>query len=156
MERLMCIFNDEKYAQYLEKIKDKEKSRIYCRHCLEHNLDVARISYIINLEEGLGYEKELIYVASFLHDIGRGSENEDCDHAQESWNLAKHLLEKYCFKIEEISMVKEAILCHRKEQENGFARLIYRGDKLSRSCYECTAREGCYWPEDRKNKIIKY
>ena len=58
--------------------------------------------------------------------------------------------------MEEISMVRDAVLSHRKDQEKGFARLIYRGDKLSRSCYDCVSREGCYWPEDKKNKTIKY
>ncbi len=52
MERLMCIFKDEKIYRYLNAIKEKEKSRIFCSHDLQHFFDVARISYIINLEEG--------------------------------------------------------------------------------------------------------
>lgn len=157
MERLMCIFNDEKYTQYLETINENEKSRIFCRHGLQHFLDVARISYIINLEEDLGYSKELIFVASILHDIGRGVPPELAgDHEIDSWNLAFELLVKYNFSDTEINLIKEAILGHRKDEQSGFANLIYRGDKLSRDCYECKAEKECYWPIDKKNKNIKY
>lgn len=34
-------------------------------------MDVARLMYIYNLEERAGLEKELIYAAALLHDIGR-------------------------------------------------------------------------------------
>lgn len=157
MERLMCIFNDEKYTQYLETINENEKTRIFCRHSLQHFLDVARISYIINLEEDLGYSKELIYVASFLHDIGRGKLNSETgDHEIDSWELAEDILMKYDFYDNEISIIKQAILGHRKDDDKGFANLIYRGDKLSRDCYNCKAEPECYWSKEKKNKNIKY
>lgn len=157
MERLSCILNDEKYTQYLETINENEKQRIFCRHGLQHFLDVARISYIINLEEDLGYSKELIYVASFLHDIGRGAPPDILeDHEKVSWNIAEKLLNKYDFSDDEKNLLKEAILGHRKDEQSGFANLIFRGDKLSRDCYVCKAEKECYWPIDKKNKNIKY
>ena len=157
MERLMCIFKDEKYTQYLETINENEKTRIFCRHGLQHFLDVARISYILNLEEGLGYSKEVIYVASFLHDIGRGApKNIATEHEKDSWIIGEELLKMYSFSREEISLVKQAVLGHRTEDKKGFADLIYRGDKLSRDCYKCEAEFECYWPEEKKNKNIKY
>ena len=39
---------------------EKEKSRIFCKHDLQHSLDVARIAYILNLEADLKIEKEII------------------------------------------------------------------------------------------------
>ncbi len=44
----------------------------YCRHGLEHLLDVARISYIQVLEDGLDYDENVLYAAALLHDIGKG------------------------------------------------------------------------------------
>ena len=55
-----------------------EKERIFCRHGMEHLLDVARIAYITNLEEGLGIEKDVIYAAGLLHDV-----IEDTDYTYE-------------------------------------------------------------------------
>ena len=37
-----------------------EEERIFCRHDMSHFLDVARLSWIENLERGLEIEKELI------------------------------------------------------------------------------------------------
>ena len=39
-------------------------------------MDVARIAYIENLEAQLGLEKEDIYIAALLHDLGRVDEYE--------------------------------------------------------------------------------
>lgn len=157
MKRLMCIFNDEKYAQYLNAITESEKHRVFCKHHLQHFLDVARISYILNLEENLGFDKEIIYVTSFLHDIGRAKkEHEHRGHDELSWEIADQLLKNYDFSFEEIQLIKEGIIGHRKEETSNFSNLIYRADKLSRGCYECSAAKECYWPEEKKNKEIKY
>ena len=51
--------------------KEAEKDRIFCKHGIEHLLDVARIAYIENLEQNCGVSKEWIYTAALLHDIGR-------------------------------------------------------------------------------------
>ena len=55
----------------MEQIRVLEQDRIFCRHDTTHFLDVARIAYIENLENGLGLAKEEIYAAALLHDIGR-------------------------------------------------------------------------------------
>ena len=31
------------------------------------------------------------------------------------------------------------------------ARLVKEADSRSRACYACPARDGCYWPDERKN-----
>ena len=55
-------------------IEDAEQDRIFCRHGMEHCLDVARILYIMVLERNLPYRKDMIYATALLHDIGRYEE----------------------------------------------------------------------------------
>ena len=55
----------------LEHIREDEKDRKFCRHGMEHLLDVARLMYIEALEAGEDAPRDLIYAAALLHDIGR-------------------------------------------------------------------------------------
>ena len=71
MPRLNAVVNHEVYQTYYKRICECETDRVFCCHQMNHLLDVARIAYIKNLEEGLGFDKELIYVAAVLHDIGK-------------------------------------------------------------------------------------
>ena len=63
MPRLNAVVNHEVYQTYYKRICECETDRVFCCHQMNHLLDVARIAYIKNLEEGLGFDKELIYVA---------------------------------------------------------------------------------------------
>ena len=72
MERVNRIWRHRTYQECLEKIRAHEETREFCRHTPEHFLDVARLTYILALEEGIQAGlKELIYAAGLLHDIGR-------------------------------------------------------------------------------------
>ena len=71
MHRLNEVVHHWIYQDYYGRIKRLEKERIFCRHQMTHLLDVARIAYIKNLEENLGFEKDVIYTAAVLHDIGK-------------------------------------------------------------------------------------
>ena len=71
MSRIDAIINHHLFISCMEKNLQKEKNREYCKHGLQHCLDVARIAYILNLESKLGLEKEIIYAAALLHDITR-------------------------------------------------------------------------------------
>ena len=73
-ERYNRIVRNEEFNRLLDEIEALEADRIYCRHGLEHLLDVARISYIQVLEDGLDYNKNILYAAALLHDIGRAAE----------------------------------------------------------------------------------
>ena len=53
------------------------ETRIFCGHDMAHFLDVARLAYLFNLEENLKLEKEEIYTAALLHDVGRFVQYED-------------------------------------------------------------------------------
>lgn len=71
MKRVNKILSNVEFKSCLQTIEDFERERIFCKHGLTHLLDVARISYILNLESGLNVPKEIIYATTLLHDIGR-------------------------------------------------------------------------------------
>lgn len=71
MERLNTVLRHPLYQQYYKELREEERDRIFCCHQMEHLLDVARIAYIRNLENNLGYSKELLYTTAILHDIGK-------------------------------------------------------------------------------------
>ena len=71
MDKVNEILNNEKYKKYLVMLEELEKDRVFCKHGIEHSLDVARIAYIRVLELELPYSKEIIYAIALLHDIGR-------------------------------------------------------------------------------------
>ena len=43
------------------RIEQLEQQRIFCRHGLEHLLDVARIAWILTMEDQLPLDKEIVY-----------------------------------------------------------------------------------------------
>ena len=71
MDRVDRIIYNEEYRRRMETVRNKETDRICCRHGLEHCLDVARIAYIMNIEQGYAIDREIIYAAARLHDVGR-------------------------------------------------------------------------------------
>ncbi|MBL4932316.1 HD domain-containing protein [Clostridium paridis] len=158
MDRVNEILNSREYRILLNNIELLEKDRIYCKHNLEHFLNMARICYIINLERNLGFSKEIIYIIGLLHDIGRGEQYEKgTPHNEASYEIAKSFLDRMNFSFEEKELIKEGILGHRRIQKTSpMASLIYEGDKLSRECYNCKATLGCNWDDSKKNLEIKY
>ena len=71
MERVNRILNHPVFLEKLAKNQAAEADRRFCRHGMEHFLDVARIGMILNLQENLQIEQEWIYGAALLHDIGK-------------------------------------------------------------------------------------
>jgi Predicted HD superfamily hydrolase len=133
----------------MEKIEVLEKERRFCKHGFEHGLNVARIAYAFILEKGeLIIPKEVIYAASFLHDIGRWIEYETGeDHAEVSARLAIPLLEISGFRLEEIQVILQGIREHRRHQEDDLSPLgeaLARADDWARDCRHCTAQTQCY------------
>lgn len=145
MERVNCILEDADFVRYIAKNKESEKERIFCHHDLNHLLDVCRISWILNLEEELSIDKEKIYAAGLLHDIGRWMEYETGqDHAVVSGELAEGILDRCGFSADEKTQIVEAIKSHRKkEHSTDLSRILYRADKLSRPCFNCEAIGKC-------------
>ena len=152
------IINHPVYREELRKIDEAEADRIYCRHGMPHLLDVARIAYIISLEEGSGYDKELIYAAALLHDIGRGKEIQTgTGHNITSAEFAEEILESTDFAESEKKQIITAILNHRDSDAakgDAFSSLLYRADKQSRNCFICRAADDCSWDMKKKNMKI--
>ena len=95
MERVDRIVSHVKYQAYLKEIEELEQERIFCRHQMGHFLSVARIAMLMKEEEGLFVDKELIYAAALLHDIGRGVQYQTGEpHEQASAKIAPEILFK--------------------------------------------------------------
>ncbi len=167
MELTNRILNNAEYRSHLADIEKAEKDRIFCRHGIDHCLDVARIASLINEEQGLGLSKDLIYAAALLHDIGRAEEYAGgrC-HDLAGVSIAEIVLVKEHAAKDQIKMITKAIEGHRGQgrenilPEDGEAmrlsKVIKEADKRSRSCFSCKAYNECKWPEEKKNKEILY
>lgn len=127
MDRINALLADKEFIQYFHRMEQLEQNRIYCRHGLNHCLDVARIGYILLLEDGLLSSprcftpstdglltKELFYAAALTHDLGRVEEYTDgTPHDEAGVKIAKNLLMKHGFTEAETEMVCQAIAEHR-------------------------------------------
>ena len=160
MERVDQIMEHPRFQAYLKEIRAAEKDRIFCKHGMEHLLDVARIAWILNLEEGAALQRDLVYAAAFLHDIGKAKQYLDgTPHQITGSEWAGEILQDCGFREKEITEIREAILCHRDvkvRDEKGLCGILYRADKASRACYGCMAEKECNWPREKKNLSVKY
>ena len=162
MKKVNAILAHPLYRECYARLEELEKDRIFCRHQMTHLLDVARIAYISNMEQGLGIEKEVIYAAALLHDIGKYVQYEDgTPHEQSGEKIASEILgslsEKDAFSDEENRMILTAIRGHRRLREGAevLEKLLYRSDKASRMCFACPAEGECDWSTEKKNMELK-
>ena len=110
MKKVNDILNNTLYKENLERLLKYEEKREFCRHDLKHFIDMARIAYIMVLEKGLPYSKELIYAIGLLHDIGKvATQEEEGRHAIIGGDLAK--------KYGESQVVVNAIAAHHGDVE---------------------------------------
>lgn len=157
LSRVNKILNSGKYKEYLTKNSGYEISREFCKHDIDHFLDVARIAYIMCLEKKLNYSKEVIYAIATLHDIGRWMQYEKgIPHEEASAALAKELLDEVGFLEEEKNLILGGILSHRKCGTEELNSIIYKSDKLSRKCFSCSVEKNCNWSDEKKNFNILY
>ena len=120
-------------------------------------MSVARIAYILAMEEGLRLRKDVIYGAALLHDAGRYTpEEKEMSHHAAGALYARGVLEKAGYTKEETDLMCNAIREHKDpgDRRDTLDSVLYRADKLSRNCFLCDAREECYWSEERKNHTI--
>ena len=155
MDRINQILYHPLFKTYMEANASKEMERIFCRHNMSHVLDVARIAYILNMEEEHQVSKDMIYAAALLHDIGRHVQYETGEkHAYVSARLASEILRECGFEEDEIAEIVDAIYHHSDKKEvytKGLRTLIAKADRMSRACFACQAAEECKWSEERKN-----
>ena len=161
MDRINSILFDNQYKANINKIKSLEKKRKYCKHTIKHFLDVARIAYIINLENNLSINKDIIYATALLHDIGKWKQYEhSVPHEIASAEIAVVILERCGYKKDEIDIIKNAILLHRcktiRKNNSNLVEIINLADKISRNCFSCKMLEKCDWDINLKNTFIKY
>lgn len=179
MERINQIITNQKYLQYIEDIKKYEKDRKFCRHDVSHFLDVCRLAenewlYVCitemkNEHNGkVEYEKipgskivnkEFLYAAGLLHDIGRWQQYESgIPHEIASAKLAPEILTESGFSAKETEEIVEAIRNHRNsdvKEHNNLSGFLYRADKKSRPCFLCEVQKQCNWPVTKKNLEIR-
>jgi len=159
IDRVNKILKNDKFKEYLRLNETYEANRKFCKHDLDHFLDVARIAYILVLENKITLSKEVVYAAGLLHDIGRWAEYAGVKpHDEASVDLADEILRESGFNDAERKLIKEVIKGHRTEKYGSadFDSLFYKSDKLARKCYNCEAIEECKWKNEKKNIEINY
>lgn len=161
MKAIEEIRNHPLYKEFYEKLEKEEEGRVFCRHQMQHFLDVARIAYIDKLEKGLPIRKEVIYAAALLHDIGKSLQySEKIPHEKASAEIAEKILRDLPegrFTEVEIADIISAIWGHRDYQKKaqGLDLLLYLADKKSRACYACEVEKECNWSAEKKNSGIE-
>lgn len=160
MERVNRILHNRVFRWHLQENEAAEGDRIFCRHDMAHFLDVARIAMILNLQEGLGIPRDIIYGAALLHDIGRHEQYEaGMPHEAASARIAPDILADCGYGPEEIQEITEAIALHRDSdvgERRDLAGVLYLADKTGRACFACKASGQCNWKEDKKNSGISW
>lgn len=186
MERVNRILDHPLFQECLRQIREAERERIYCKHDMRHFLDVARLSWIASLEQGLGLDKEIVYAAALLHDIGRARQYAcGTSHDAASAELIGKIMPECGFSVDEAAEVAAAVEGHSQSRravtvgdgEQGrsaapeqcgyggeiggecsreyLGSILREADHASRSCYDCDARESCYWTDERKNLVLQ-
>ena len=155
MGRYRGILKHPVFLKYAEELVELEKDRIYCGHSLEHLLAVARIAYIMVLEQKLDYDKDIVYAAGLLHDIGRTTQYKSgVPHELAAIEPATRILEACGYTTQEISDITEAIGKHRIKHGDSLPAILYKADKKSRNCYVCKAADTCNWPDGKRNSGV--
>lgn len=164
MPRVDAILANPVFRQALTAIEQAERDRRFCRHGLEHLLGVARAAQLVNAERGLGIDREVVYAAALLHDIGRaeqyaGGEDHDRAGARIADEILASVDESARFTPAERASIVDAIAGHRGdgpgEGADVLARLLAWADHATRPCFACDAADACYWPDEKKNLRIK-
>ena len=157
MNNIDAIMNNKLYREALEKLSEYERDREFCNHTIEHFIDVARIAYIMVLEENIEISKEVIYAIGLLHDIGRVKQYEDgTNHDLASVEMSKEILSETKFDKEEVNIILNGMANHRSKSDNKLEEIIYRADKLSRQCFNCKDEKECYWSKEKKKFKVAY
>ncbi len=168
MKRVNQIWNHPLYQENFRLLLAQEADRKFCRHGLDHCLDVARLICLYEWEAGRQPDRELIYGAALLHDLGRAVEYRDgTPHEEAGQRLAAQILPDCGYNPEEQEQILKAIGSHRSGSrpsggcpethvpgEAGLPALLARADKEARCCFACPAEPECRWSEEKKNKNI--
>lgn len=157
MDRINRILEHPIFKECVKLNEMAEANRCFCHHDMEHLCAVARIAMLLNLEEGLGLQKDIVYAAAFLHDCGRYKQYETgIPHDEAGAEIANRILPECGYNEREINSIISAIVSHRgsslKNREEILAELLYRADKMSRNCSFCKVYDECNWPKELKDR----
>lgn len=152
------ILHNDIFIKTLAEITQLEMKRKFCRHGIEHLFDVARCACIISLENKLNIDRDVIYAAALLHDIGRGEEYKNgTPHHIAGGDIAKKILADTSYNNQEKEEILKAVIAHRTKSDiYALAGIIYMADKLTRTCFCCAAWNECSWSEEKKNFNMRY
>lgn len=158
MKRIQAVLLDPLFAECYRRTEKAEENRIYCRHQMPHLLDVARIAYIMCLENKIEIDKEVIYAAALLHDIGKYAQYEEgIPHEEASERIAGRILNglpgNCSFSEDDRKKILTAVRGHRKLRSDPelLEYILYKSDKASRACFACPAEKKCNWDKEKKN-----
>ncbi len=152
------ILRDAEYQDALCRLKKLENGRKFCLHDMEHFLSVARICCILCAENGIDADKDIIYSAALLHDIGRIVEYTTGEsHHIAGKNISDRILARTGCSDEFRQKVTDIILNHGEyeDDDSSLNRYFFLADKKSRMCFMCEKTAECYWKDDRKNMEIE-
>ena len=163
MPRVDAVWNHAVYQREYLRLAACEAERPFCRHQVDHLMSAARIMWIANLEHGYGLDREVVYAAALLHDIGKAEQYEHgTPHEEAGARLAASILESLppacSFSDEERQAIVTAIRGHRRLRDGAevLERLLFQADKASRACFACPpeVRAACSWSDAKKNRSI--
>ena len=163
-DRIKNIWDHPIFQKIERELAEWEKERTFCRHGVEHLLDVARIATLLVYEAHMEkeYPKDVIYGAALLHDIGKSRQYEEgIPHESAGEALAAQILadmpKDIAYTEAEKQQILTAILGHRRLRDNPepLESLLYQGDKLSRACFACPSQAECNWSIEKKNMEIR-
>lgn len=152
------ILKNRNYIAQLSLLKELETDREFCRHDMEHFLSVARITMHMCREMGVRADRDLVYAAALLHDIGRTQEmTMGIPHDLAGQALADCILSEVNCPEAMKSRIIGLIAAHRDITKAGdeLGRIFCAADKKSRKCFDCPVLERCNWPDDKKNLYIE-
>ncbi|MDO4540097.1 MAG: HD domain-containing protein [Syntrophomonadaceae bacterium] len=169
MKRIQHLVSDPTYQEYIRRNVEQEKGDSHCDHDMSHHFDVARITYILILEQNeLNYfvkeaglssrlaAKEVIYAAGLLHDVGLWQQyiSGEC-HATVSAQLARKMLPEAGFGAHEIDIICRAVFEHSSpSREMSFlGERLHRAGNLARNCAVCEHFDNCSKPNTREFSI---
>lgn len=153
--KILC---DTEYQKLVSLLSALEKERVFCRHDMEHFLNVARICCLICEKKKISFNPDIIYSAALLHDIGRTVEYTGGEsHHIAGKSISERILKKTGCSEEFRQTVIELIVDHRKydTEDLSLKSIFSLADKKSRLCFMCEARSECYWPDEKKNMNIE-
>lgn len=155
------ILTNALFKEAVSKTEELEKNRFFCRHGMEHLISVARIAYILALEENINISKDIIYAAALLHDTGRPDEYETgISHNEAGALKAEKILSECGYTPEETEYITAAVRTHGHdgypEKATVLEKLLCTADRLSRTCFNCRAYDECNWAAEKKNETLIY